>query len=132
MTSFSQKVQKPCFGAILTIAGRFFQKEIFSKNLGFVTQNKVPQYHGKVQKKRVNSEKSYGRMDFRPRVAVQKRKKDAGQCTNRFCLKRINYFINKQMSSSTTEIISNVPICTVTVSSKLRKNSIELLIQAIL
>ena len=55
---------------------------------------------------------------------VQKRKKDAEQCSKRFGLKIINYFINKQMSSSTAKIISNVPICTITVSSKSRKNSL--------
>ena len=62
----------------------------------------------------------------------KKEKKDAEQCSKRFCLKTINYFINKQIYSSTTKIISNVPICTITVSSKSRKNSIELTIQAIL
>ena len=84
MTSCSQKFQKPCFGAIFTIAGRFLKKEIFPKNLGFVTQNCIRSRNtmASFRKKYVNSEKSYGRMDFRPLVGVQKRKKkDAEQCT---------------------------------------------------
>ena len=36
---FAKSPKKLCFGAIFTIAGRFFQEETFPKDLGFVTQN---------------------------------------------------------------------------------------------
>ena len=111
---FAKTPKKPCFGSIFTIAGRFFQKEIFPKNLGFVTQNCI------------RSRNTMAR--FRKKIChgwgSKKKKKDAEQCSKRFCLKIIDYFINKQMSLSTTKIISNVPICTITVSSKSTKNSL--------
>ena len=62
----------------------------------------------------------------------KKEKKDAEQCSKRFCLKIISYFTNKQMPSSTTKITSNLPICNITVYSKSRNNSIELPIETIL
>ena len=80
---FAKTPKKPCFGSIFTIAGRFFQKEIFPKNLGFVTQNCIRSRNtmASFRKKYVNSEKSYGRMDFQPPVGVQKIKNGTEQCT---------------------------------------------------
>ena len=126
MASFSQKVQKTLFWSYFYYCWSFFFKMKFFLKTSALSRKRSRNIMARFRKKYVSSEKSYGRMDFRPWVGIQKRKKDAEQCTKRFCLKIINYFINKQMSSSATKIIGNVSICTVTVSSKSRKNSVQL------
>ena len=80
MTSCSQKIQKPCFGAIFTIAGPFLKKEIFPKNLRFVTQNCIRSPNTNEKNMSIPRKVTNGWISGQG-WGSKKEKKDAEKCT---------------------------------------------------